>query len=100
MFTKSGKGYAFDAAISSSLAFLNAQLELASPTLIKPLSSMTHPRDITVKFGGGMPEYLTAYASNYATTGGNQYGLQGTNNTDVPMIQVDIYKGLWKTWVW
>lgn len=93
-------GYAFDAATSSSLAFLNSQLELASTTLIKPLASMTHPRDITVKFGGGMPDYLTAYASNYGSTGSNQYGLQGTNNTDVPMIQVDIVKGLWKTWIW
>lgn len=99
MFKKSG-GYAFDAATSSSLAFLNSQLELASTTLIKPLSSMTHPRDITVKFGGGMPDYLTAYASDYGTTGGNQYGLQGTNNTDVPMVQVNIYKGVWNTWIW
>lgn len=97
---KNGSSAAFDAATASSLAFLNAQLELASPTLVKPLSSMTHPRDITVKFGGGMPDYLTAYASDYASTGGNQYGLQGTNNTDVPMIQANIYKGVWHTWVW
>ena len=102
MFKKSGSSAPFflDAATSSSLAFLNAQLELASTQLVKPLSSMTHPRDITVKFGGGMPDYLTAYASDYATTGGNQYGLQGTNNTDVPMIQTNIYKGLWVTWIW
>lgn len=91
---------AFDAAASSALAFLNSQLELQSTTLVKPLSSMTHPRDITVKFGGGMPDYLTAYASDYATTGGNQYGLQGTNNTDIPVIQANIYKGLWQTWIW
>jgi hypothetical protein len=100
MFKKNGGSYALDAAVSSSLAFLNSQLELASPVLVKPLSSMTHPRDITIKFGGGMPDYLTAYASDYGTTGTNQYGLQGTNNTDIPMIQANIYKGLWVTWVW
>src|SRR5215469_7233774 len=92
--------FAFDAATSSSLAFLNAQLELASTTLVKPLSSMTHPRDITVEFGGGMPDYLTAYASDFASTGGNQYGLQGTNTTDIPMVQVNIAKGVWNTWIW
>jgi hypothetical protein len=100
MYRKSPSPYAFDAATSSSLAFLNAELELASTQLVKPLSSMTHPRDITVQFGGGMPEYLTAYASDYGTTGGNQYGLQGTNATDVPMVQVNVYKGIWNTWVW
>jgi hypothetical protein len=102
MFKKSGTNgpYAFDAATSSSLAFLSAQLELVTPTLVKPLSSMTHPRDISVKFGGGMPDYLTAYASDYASTGTNQYGLQGTNNTDVPMIQVNVVKGVWHTWLW
>jgi hypothetical protein len=100
MYKKNGGGYAFDAAVSSSMAYLNAQLELASTTLIKPLSSMTHPRDISVRFGGGMPDYLSAYASDYATTGSNQYGLQGTNNTDVPMIQVNVTKGLWNTWIW
>lgn len=99
MYRKNG-GTAFDAATSSSLAFLNSQLELAEPTLIKPLSSMTHPRDITIKFGGGMPDYLTAYAADYGSTGGNQYGLQGTNNTDVPMVQVNVIKGVWNTWVW
>lgn len=101
MYRKSGVSpYAFDAATSSSMAFLNAQLELASTTLVKPLSSMTHPRDITVRFGGGFPDYLTAYASDYASTGGNQYGLQGTNNTDIPQVQVNVQKGIWNTWIW
>ena len=101
MFTKNGSGnVAFDAANSGSFAWLNAQLELASTQLIKPLSSMTHPRDITVKLGGGMPDYLTAYASDFGTTGGNQYGLQDTNNTDIPEIQVNLTKGVWITWLW
>jgi hypothetical protein len=99
MYRRNG-AVAFDAATSSAMAFLNAQLELASTTLVKPLSSMTHPRDISVQLGGGFPDYLTAYASDFASTGGNQYGLQGTNNTDVPIVQVNIQKGIWNTWIW
>lgn len=93
-------GTAFDAATSSAMAFLSSQLEYASPKLVKPLTSMTHPRDITVQFGGGFVEFLSAYASDYATTGSNQYGLQGTNNTDIPQIQVSVNKGLWNAWNW
>lgn len=93
-------GGAFDAASGSGMAFLNAQLEYSSPDLVKPLTSMTHDRDITVKFGGGFVEFLTAYASNYGTTGGNAQGLQGTSSTDIPMVQTDITKGIWKAWNW
>ena len=99
MFTKNQQ-VAFDAASSGSFAFLNAQLELASPKLILPLSSMTHPRDITITRGGGFPDYLTAYALDLGTTGGNEYGLQDTNNTDIPQAQVNIVKGVWQTWLW
>jgi len=101
MITRAGNGsIAFDSASSGSFAFLNAQLELMLPDLVKPLSSMTHPRDITVKFGGGFPDYLTAYASDFGTSGGNQYGLQDTNNTDIPEVQVNLIKGVWQTWLW
>lgn len=93
-------GIAFDAASSSGLAFLNSQLEYADPNLVKPLTSMTHPRDITVKTGGGFLDFLSAYASDYGTTGGNQYGLQGTSNTDIAQVQTTINKGLWHAWNW
>lgn len=96
---KSG-GIAFDAASSSGLAFLNSQLEYAEPNLVKPLTSMTHPRDITVKTGGGFVDFLSAYSSDYGTTGGNQYGLQGNKNTDIPQVQTTINKGLWHAWNW
>lgn len=93
-------GTAFDAATSSSMAFLSSQLEFASPKLVKPLTSMTHPRDISVELGGGFVEFISAYASDYATTGSNQYGLQGTQNTDIPQIQVSVNKGVWHAWNW
>ena len=93
-------GTAFDAASSSSMAFLSSQLEYATPKLVKPLTSMTHPRDISVEVGGGFVEFLSAYATDYASTGGNQYGLQGTQNTDIPQVQVSVNKGLWHAWNW
>jgi hypothetical protein len=93
-------GQAFDAAVSSGLAFLSSQLEYASPELVKPLTSMTHPRDITVEFGGGFVEFISAYASDYGTTGGNQYGLQDNDNTDIAQVQVSVSKGLWSAWNW
>jgi hypothetical protein len=93
-------GTAFDAATSSSLAFLSSSLEYASPKLVKPLTSMTHPRDISVELGGGFVEFLSAYATDYASTGGNEYGLQGTNNTDINQVQVSVNKGLWHAWNW
>lgn len=95
-----GGGQAFDAASASGMAFLNAQLELANPNLIKPLTSMTHPRDISVKFGGGFLEFLTAYAPSYASTGGGQFGLQGTSNTDIALVQAEVNKGVWHAWNW
>jgi hypothetical protein len=85
---------------SSGMAFVGAALELIRPGLIEPLSVVTHPRDITVTFGGGFVEYLSAYAADYGSVGFNQYGLQGTNNTDIPQVQVTVDKGTWKAVIW
>jgi hypothetical protein len=93
-------GRAFDASGSSGFAFLQSQLELVNVDLVKPLQDVTHARDISMEFGGGFAQYVSSWASNYATTGGNQYGLQGTNNTDIPLVQVDIQKGTWQAFNW
>lgn len=95
-----GKGYAFDAASGSGLAFLASQLELPEVKLVEPLASITHPRDIPIKSGGGFVEYTSAWASDYSTSGSNQYGLQGTENVDVPMVQTNIIKGTWPAFNW
>lgn len=91
---------AFDAAGASGLAFLQSQLELIDTDLVRPLQAVTHKRDIAVEVGGGFPEFISAFASNYATTGTQFYGLQGTNNTDIPEAQADIQKGIWRTYNW
>lgn len=92
--------YGRDAQGASGLAFLQGQLELVSPKLVKPLSSSTHQRDITVTFGGGFIDFVSSFASDFGTTGGNEFGLQGTNNTDIALIQANITKGLWQTFIW
>ena len=95
-----GRVRAFDAAGASGMAFLVSQLELIIPELVKPMQAATHPRDITIEFGGGFAEFVSAWASNYATTGGNQYGLQGNSNTDIAIVQADVQKGSWRTYNW
>jgi Major capsid protein len=94
------RAQAFDAAGASGLAFLNAQLELIDTDLVEPLQAVTHPRDITVETGGGFPQFLSAWSANYATTGTQFYGLQGTNNTELPEAQADVQKGVWATYIW
>jgi hypothetical protein len=94
------KSYAFDAASGSGMIFLASELELPNVKLVEPLASVTHPRDIVIKTGGGFPEFLSAWAVDYATTGGNQYGLQGTENTDIAMVQTTLTKGVWPAMVW
>jgi hypothetical protein len=91
---------AMDSIGGNGMAFVSAQLELVRPKLIEPLSSVTHDRDITVTFGGGFIEYMSAWAADYGSTGSNQYGLQGTSNTGIPQIQVSVEKGTWKAFIW
>jgi hypothetical protein len=97
-----GRGYdaaAFDAA-GSGLAFLNAELQLPHTKLVEPLEAHTHARDITIKFGGGFIEDIAAWAENFGSSGGNEYGLTDTNNADIPLVQWDIQQGVWKAWIW
>lgn len=92
---------AFDTtAGSGGFAFLASQLEYPNVELVKPLAAVTHARDIPIKTGGGYVEFTSNWASEYASTGGNQYGLQGTENTDIPMIQTNIKKGVWPANNW
>lgn len=90
----------FDAASASGFAWLQSQLELINPNPIEPLQASTHARDLPIRTGGGYPDYLSAWATNYASSGGGFYGLQGTNNTEIPEAQIDAQKGIWPTFLW
>jgi hypothetical protein len=94
------KDYAFDAASGSGMAFLASMLEVPNVDLVMPLAAVTHPRDIPIKTGGGFVEFASAWAVDYATTGGNQYGLQGTEKTNLAMITTNVIKGTWPVINW
>ena len=93
-------GRAFDAAGASGFAFLQSQLEQIDTDLVKPLSAVTHPRDIPVEVITGWPDYISAYSANFASTGTKYLGLQGTNNTEIANVQADLQKGIWKVFNW
>jgi len=91
---------AFDAGGASGFAFLQSMLEKIDTNLVEPLQAVTHPRDIKVNFGGGFPEFISTFASNYATTGNKYFGLMGNKNTEIPLAQADVQKALWNTYIW
>ena len=67
-----GNAMAMDAAgVASGMAFLTSELEKRDSLLRKPLTSVTYPRDIVVKSGGGWVDYVSAQAVGYGITGGS-----------------------------
>lgn len=94
-------GQAFDAAGASGLAFLTSALAQIDPVVTRPLSAQTYERDISIRYGGGLgAEFINSWATNYASSGGGQFGLQGTNNTDIPNVQIDLQMGTWRAFIW
>ncbi|SFU71013.1 DUF2184 domain-containing protein [Alicyclobacillus macrosporangiidus] len=85
-----------DAAIASGLAFLNAELEKRDPRLLEPLQSVTWPRDIVARTGGGWVEFSSQYFVDYATTGGQDGGIIGGESNDIPIMQANLTKDVWK----
>lgn len=100
--TPMGRGRAFDASTGGSgLAFLQSQLEFVDTDVVKPLQAVTHPRDIWVEnSGSGFPQWISAFALNFATTAAQNTGLQGTQNTEINLAQADLQKGFWPTNIW
>lgn len=85
-----------DAAIGGGMAFLNAELEKRDTRLLEPLQSVTWARDIVAKTGGGWVEYTSNYFADYATTGGNENGIIGGQTNDIPIMQANVGKDVWK----
>lgn len=85
-----------DAAIGNGMTFLNGELEKRDPRLLEPLQSVTWMRDIVAKTGGGWVEYTSNYFVDYATTGGNANGIIGGETNNIPIMQADLSKDVWK----
>lgn len=84
--------------IASGQAFLESELEKKDNVLKEPLSSVTYPRDITIRVGGGFDEFVSSVSVGYGITGGSGEGIVGAGAADgVPMIQANFDKDLFKT---
>lgn len=84
--------------IHDNMAFLVGELEKIDPKLLEPLTSFTYPRDIVLKNGGGWVQYASTIAIDYGTTGGNAYGIQAPSTTEIPRIQANFQKELYKVY--
>lgn len=85
-----------DAAIGSGMAFLIGELEKRDPRLLEPLQSVTWTRDIVAKTGGGWVDFTSNTFVDYATTGGNESGIIGGETNDIPIMQADVTKDVYK----
>jgi hypothetical protein len=63
-----------DSAIANGGAFLASELEKLDPKISEPLSSLTYPRDIRVKVGGGWVDTIAKMNIDYAAPGGSENG--------------------------
>lgn len=94
---KGSAAFANDAAVGSGMAFLKGELEKQDPRLLEPLQSVTWPRDIVARTGGGWSDYTSNVFVDYATTGGaNGSGIIGGETTDIATMQANIQKDVWK----
>lgn len=89
-----------DAGIAGGLAFLESELEKRDPKVREPLTSVTWMRDIVVKSGGGWLDTTSQMYVDYATSGPNTYGLQGTQATAIPMVQANVLKDVFRLFPW
>jgi hypothetical protein len=86
------------ASIAGGMAFLTAELEKRDPRLLEPLVSVTWMRDIVAKTGGGWVDYTSNMFVDYATTGGNEDGIIGGESNDIPVMQANTSKDVFKVW--
>jgi hypothetical protein len=85
-----------DAATAGGMAFLVGELEKRDPKLREPLTSVTWQRDIVAKTGGGWVDATSTHNISYATSGGNENGIIGGASNDIPIMQADIGKDIYK----
>jgi hypothetical protein len=86
--------------IGSGMAFLVGELEKLDPKLREPLTSTTWPRDIPVQTGGGFVDGVSAFNVDYATSGGSDNGIIGSQTNVIPVMQADIGRDTYRTFQW
>lgn len=90
-------GPAMDAnGFANGMAFLVGELEKQDPRLLEPMTSITAPRDMIMKPGGGWVSNTSNVFVDYATTGNEEDAIIGGETTNIPVSQANISKDLWK----
>jgi hypothetical protein len=89
-----------DAAVSGGMVFLESELEKLDPKVREPLTSVTWMRDIPVKSGGGWVDFTSVFSVDYAITGPNQYGIIGGQTTQIPIVQANVSKDIYRVFNW
>jgi hypothetical protein len=89
-----------DAALAGGQAFLEAELEKRDPKVREPLTSVTWPRDMVIKPGGGWVEFTSTFQVDYSTSGANGLSITGGQTTTIPIIQANLSKDIWRVWPW
>lgn len=90
----------WDAAVGGGQAFLVSELEKRDPKVREPLASITYPRDVPIKSGGGWVDYTSNMYVDYALSGANGLGIQADNTTTIPIIQANMLKDLYRVFAW
>lgn len=94
------RGNAFDAAVSSGMAYITGELEKLDPKVREPLISVTWTRDIVAKTGGGWVEYTSTFDMDFGTVGPNQKSIVASGTNSIPTMQVNTNKNLFKVFTW
>ena len=89
-------GPGMDAGAATGMAFLVGELEKQDPRLLEPLTSITAPRDITMKPGGGWVSVTSNIFVDYATTGNDEDAIIGSESNNIPVSQANITKDIFK----
>lgn len=88
------------AGITTGMAFLEGELEKRDPKIREPLTSVTWPRDIVAKTGGGWVDFTSTLNVEYGTTGGNDLSLVGGSTDVINVMQANVNKDIFKVFTW
>lgn len=78
------------------LVFLAGQLEKQDPRLLEPLTSLTAPRDIDMRPGGGWTSITSNVFVDYATSGNDEDNIIGSETNNIPVSQANVSKDVFK----
>lgn len=89
-------GPGMDGGLATGQAFLVGELEKQDPRVLEPMTSITAPRDIIMKPGGGWVTQTSNVFVDYATTGDDEDSIFGGQANNIPVSQANLTKDVFK----